>query len=532
VLGTGLLLAVAYPPFGAAALAWIALVPLGWRLAGSARAPAAAAPLRPAAAFRAGYLTGLVFFGLALSWILSLSKVAVTVGWIMYPAWAAAAAYLAIYPALAAAAASFVHARLRVPIAIAWPWCWLACDWLRSQGELGFPWLHLGYSQAKVLPVLQIASLLGVSGVGVWVALVNGLVLVAALAARGGRRKAGVVALACAISVVALPWIAFAPRIPKLVRSGPPVGLVQGNVEGRLKWSGRHEQVILSKFLVLSRDAIARGAKFIIWPETATGSYLRQNLEHRMRLQAFVDSTGVAILTGYPDYKFTGPKTYDSWNAAGVFWPNTGLGEQYAKIHLVPFGERMPFQSVVPALGKADFGQAEWTPGTDATPVPTPLGPAGVLVCFESIFTDPARAEVLRGARFLVNVTNDEWFGKTGALSQHAAMSVFRAVEHRVPVARCANTGLTFFVDPWGRIVDSGPIFEDYVAVGALPVGPVPPGRTPFTDIGDVCGPLVGFGALALVIVSFARRRALTAAEGDAILRSSSARAPKYRRPR
>jgi apolipoprotein N-acyltransferase len=474
-----------------------------------------------------------VFVGVGLHWILVLSKVAVTVAWIMYPAWFAAAAYMALYPALAALAAARLRARAGVPMAIAWPACWLAADWLRSQGELGFPWLHLGYSQAPVLPVLQIASLAGVSGVGVWVAVVNGLVLAAVIAWRArGPRAAAPRLVACAF-VIALPWLVWGfGRIPPVVRSGPYVGLVQGNVEGRLKWSGKHEQAILGKFLALTNDALGRGAKFVIWPETATGSYLKQNLEHRVRLQAYVDSAGVAVLTGYPDYRFTGPKSYLSWNAAGVFWPNLGLGPQYAKMHLVPFGERMPFQSVVPALGKADFGQAEWTAGTDPTPLPTPLGPAGVLVCFESIFTDPARQEVLRGARYLVNVTNDEWFGRTGALSQHAAMCVFRAVEHRVAVARVANTGLTFFIDPYGRELDGGPIFEDYVAVGALPVGETPLARTPFTTYGDVAGPLTAGLVLALVAWSFVRRRALTDPEGDAILRSSPVRAPSRRRPR
>ncbi len=477
-------------------------------------------------------MCGLVFFGIALHWILFLSKVAVTVGWIMYPAWAAAAAYLAFFPALAAAGAAHLRARFGLSMAIAWPWCWLAADWLRGLGEMGFPWLHLGYSQASILPVLQIAALTGVSGVGVWIAQVNGLLLAAFIGARARRVRGALVALGTAIVLIAATFAFFAPRIPAVVRSGPLVGLVQGNVEGRLKWSGRHEQAVLGKFLMLSRTAIERGARFVIWPETATGSYLRQNYEHRVRLQAFVDSTGVAILTGYPDYRFTGPTTYDSWNAAGVFWPRVGLGPQYEKMHLVPFGERMPFQAVLPFLGKADFGQAEWTPGNDATPLPTPLGPAGVLVCFESIFTDPSRAEVLRGARFLANITNDEWFGKTGALSQHAAMSVFRAVEHRVPVARCANTGLTFFVDPYGRILDAGPIFEDYVTVGALPAPETPAERTLFTRIGDVTGPAVGWSATLLIVLAFLRRGALTGAGGADILRSSSPRAHSRRRPR
>jgi len=483
-------------------LAYAALVPAGLWLA--------ARPRGKAESFRFGYAAGLVFYALGLHWILFLSKVAVTVPWIMYPAWLAAAGYLALYPALAALLASLARRRLGVPTALGWPLAWMGLEWLRAQGELGFPWFHLGYTQWNVLPVLQLATFSGVSAVGLFVALVNGLVL-AALTARAARRRFAFAA--AALIVIVLPFLIV--RLPAPTLATTPVGLIQGNVPGKIKWSGRHEDQVLGKFMVLSREAVRRGARFLVWPETSTGSYLRQNLDQRMRLQAFVDSLGVGVLAGYPDYRFTGPKTYLSWNAAGVFWPNTGLGPQYAKMHLVPFGERMPFQALVPAIGKLELGQAEWTPGTDPSPLPTPLGPAGVLVCFESIFAEPTRSEVLRGATWLVNVTNDEWFDRSGALSQHAAMAVFRAVEHRVPVARCANTGLTFFVDPWGRRTVPPGIFEDAVVVA--PLSGAAPGHTLFTRWGDTVGPacaLLTF-LLVLLVLFDARRGAPALTDGD-----------------
>lgn len=450
----------------------------------------------------------------------------------MYPAWVAAALYLALYPALAGAATVLLQRRLGVPVALGWPLCWLAGEWLRAQGELGFPWLHLGYSQWSVLPVLQIASIGGASGVGLWVAALNAAALALALVAlrRGGARSALVPGLAF-VALAAAPFVVLGPRIPPPARATTPIALVQGNIPGAIKWSGKAEEAVLGKFLLLSQEAVDRGARFLLWPETSTGSYLRQNLEARVRLQGWVDSSGVAVLAGYPDYQFLDRERYLAWNAAGVFWPRTGLGAQYAKMHLVPFGERMPFQGILPVLGRMDFGQAEWTPGTDPTPLPTPLGPAGVLICFESIFTDPARQQVLRGATWLVNLTNDEWFGRSAALEQHAAMAVFRAVEHRVPVARCANTGLTFLVDPYGRVVDRQPVFEDQVLVAPPPaaVG----GRTPFTSTGDVAGPAVALLAGGLIGLALARGRgALTEGGEEARLRSSPARSPSRRRPR
>ncbi|MEO6463509.1 MAG: apolipoprotein N-acyltransferase, partial [Candidatus Eisenbacteria bacterium] len=486
----------------------------------------------PADGFRFGYAAGFVFFLIGLVWIAFLSKVAVTVSWIMYPAWVAAAAYCALFPALAGVSTVFARRRLGLPVALGWPLFWLAAEWLRAQGEMGFPWLHVGYTQWNVQPVLQLASIGGASGVSLWLCALNACALLAVLARTRGRR-AWIAPLAAFALLLVAPFVLMGPRIPPLTRTGPPVALVQGNIPGAVKWSGKAEEAVLGKFLLLSRQAVDRGARFVIWPETSTGSYLRQNLAARVRLQGWVDSSGVAVLAGYPDYRFLDATRYLAWNAAGVFWPHTGLGPQYAKIHLVPFGERMPFQSVIPALGTLEMGQAEWTPGTDPTPLPTPLGPAGVLVCFESIFTDPARQEVLRGATWLVNVTNDEWFGRSAALRQHAAMAVFRAVEHRVPVARCANTGLTFFIDPWGRVLDPLPIFADAVAVAPLPGGGG--GGTPFTRAGDVAGPASAIvaGAILLAALVLGRRRgALTEAAPAARLRTQPTRPPNPRRPR
>ncbi len=484
-----------------------------------------------------GYATGIVFYAAALHWIALLSKVAVTVPWIMYPAWVAAAAYLALYPALAGACAAWARRRLGLPIAIGWPLFWLAADGLRALGELGFPWLHLGYSQWNVLPVLQLAALSGVSAASLWVGALNALALALLVPRLPWTRGAGApspratLALAAVLVVTAAaPFGVWGVRRPEPTPDGTRVGLVQGNVPGAVKWSGKDEDATLDKFLALSQQAVARGARFVIWPETATGAYLRQNPEQRLRLQDWVNAHEVAVLAGYPDYRFTGPRTYLSWNAAGVFWPNVGLGPQYAKMHLVPFGERMPFEHVFPWLGKIQLGQAEWTPGEDPTPLATPLGPAGVIVCFESIFADPARAEVRRGATWLVVITNDEWFGRSAALAQHASMSVFRAVENRLPLARCANTGLTFFVDPYGRVTRAPAIFTDAVAVE--PLARAPGGPTPFTRWGDTVGGAIlfaaGLVALASAIATARGRGALTEADEAGNVRESTR--PRSRR--
>jgi apolipoprotein N-acyltransferase len=287
--------------------------------------------------------------------------------------------------------------------------------------------------------------------------------------------------------------------------SGPVVALVQGNVAGEIKWSGQHQREILGTFLALSERAAAENPRptLVIWPENATGSYLRRQLDQALEVVAFASRTGIPVFSGFADYDYRPDGTPLPRNAAGMFRPDGHVGETYAKRHLVPFGERMPFQWLIPGLGKLELGQAEWMPGDRPVLFESAAGPFSCLVCFEAIFPDLARDDVRRGARWLVNVTNDEWFGNGAALYQHAAMAVFRCAENRVPMARCANTGLTTVVDAYGRVTARLPVFREDVLVTPLP-RPGPP--TPFTRWGDWPG-LVALGVAAVLVLRGVGRR-------------------------
>jgi apolipoprotein N-acyltransferase len=237
-----------------------------------------------------------------------------------------------------------------------------------------------------------------------------------------------------------------------------------------------------------------------IWPETATGSYLRKQIDQALVVAGFAARTGVPVFSGFADYSWDRDGRQRSYNSAALFSTDGSLGAVYAKRHLVPFGERMPFQRLIPWLGHLEFGQAEWTPGERTVLFPSAAGPFSCLVCFEAIFPDLARSDVRAGARWLVNITNDEWFGNSAALTQHAAMSVFRAVENRVPVARCANTGLTLVADANGRVVATLPVFEPGVLVTELPRPAAAGFPTPYTRFGDWPGllSLLALAGLAL----------------------------------
>jgi apolipoprotein N-acyltransferase len=500
---SGVLLGAAFLPAPLGFLAWFAFVPLLVVLDRRVRAGA-----RNRALFGIGYLFGLAFFLTGIHWIALLSDVAITVPWLKYPAWLAAGAYLALFSGLMALLAGWLARRSGASLALTFPLALLAVEELRGAGELGFPWFQPGYSQQAYAPLIQMASLGSVSLVTLWLAFLN------VLSWRAFAGEARLRAAAGALLMLFLPW-AWGMRVldaaPKPNGAPVTIALVQGDIAGEMKWSGKHQPEILAAFLDLSERAAAAMPKpaIIIWPETATGSYLRKQVGQTRAVSTFAARTGVPVFSGFPDVNYGPADQMTQSNAAGLFAPDGSLGPVYAKRHLVPFGERMPFQWIIPALGRLELGQAEWMPGRETVLFPSGAGPFACLVCFESIFPELARDDVRQGARWLVNITNDEWFGNSSALYQHAAMAPFRAVENHVPLARCANTGLTLISDSNGRITARLPVWKADVLVGTLAA----PGLlTLYTRVGDWPGLMSMIAVAVLALMSmFGARRALTA---------------------
>lgn len=502
---SGVLLGVAFLPAPLGFLGWFGFVPLLIALDGACRPDASGARARKRTLFGLGYLFGFVFFLIGMHWIALLSNVAITVPWLKYPAWVLAAAYLAVFPGLATLLAGWLSRSGRIALALTFPVAFLVLEEVRASGELGFPWFQPGYTQYAYAPILQLASLGSVSLVTAWLLAVN--VLAWRALSGTARLRSGVGGLL----LLLLPW-GWGQRVLDAAPQAPPgtpaprVALIQGNIAGEIKWAGTHQGQILARFIALSEEAAKRGPRpaLVIWPETATGSYLRKQLDQAIQVGRFAARTGVPVFTGFADYDYDSTGTARHYNGAGVFATDGGMGEMYGKRHLVPFGERMPFQRWIPGLGKLELGQAEWTPGPRLVLFRVPqLPPFACLICFESIFPDLAREDVRSGAGWLVNITNDEWFGNSAALHQHAAMASFRAAENHVPLVRCANTGLTVMIDANGRVVERLPVFEPAVLVTMLP----PVGRPTFyTRVGDWPGAIAALLVVALAVAAVRRR--------------------------
>jgi apolipoprotein N-acyltransferase len=220
----------------------------------------------------------------------------------------------------------------------------------------------------------------------------------------------------------------------------------------------------------------------IIWPETATPFFFQDAKKYQPLILDIPKKIHTFLLFGTPSYTIHQGKV-NHHNSAYLVSPSGELIGKYDKIHLVPFGEYVPMQDLLFFIGSLGEGIGDFKPGKEIFNFALPQGKFGVLICFEIIFPDLCRKFVKRGANFLVTITNDAWFGRTSAPYQHFSMAAFRAVENRVFVARAANTGITGFIDPTGKILKEGRIFTEEAMSGTVRLSSQ---KTFYTLYGDV----------------------------------------------
>ena len=235
----------------------------------------------------------------------------------------------------------------------------------------------------------------------------------------------------------------------------------------------------------MSLEAADRKPDLIIWPETAAPSYLLLEPDDLSRVAGVARTAGAPILAGCPHLVpvDAAEGAGRPLNSALLIDADGAVAALYSKMKLVPFGEAIPFETVIPFLREVDFGEADFWPGSERVVFETPKGSFAVLICYESTFPRLARRFAADGAELLVNITNDVWYGETSMPFQHASMAVMRAVENRRSLARSANSGVSMLVDPHGRVLARTGIFEEGFLVENLPVAT---GTTFYTRHGDV----------------------------------------------
>jgi apolipoprotein N-acyltransferase len=489
-LTAGVLLALSFPRYGSPAFAWIALVPLLVVISGWQARPGALPGLPARPAFGYGLAAGLVYFIGTIYWT---GTVVATFGGLATPIAVVAmlllALYMALYPALTALITSRMVARMGVAGLLVAPAAWVGTEFLRGVLFGGFPWVPLGNSQVTMLPVAQLASLLGVYGLSALVALINVLVA-CALLTTGRRRLTAIVAGVVILAVVA-GWGTWRIGDGALLRAGTPVrvGLVQGNIAQEDKWNPSEARRIFTTYIAMTRDAARRGAQFILWPESSTPFMFEEHVEGGETIRALAREVGAPVLFGSDQIERQPvPRMF---NSAFLVAPDGTTSGVYRKIHLVPFGEYIPGKALISFVSPLVQSLAEFAPGTSMVLLPVNGHLASTAICYEVVYPSLVREAVLQGSELLTTITNDAWYGQSSAPYQHFAMASMRAIEQGRYLARAANTGISGIVDPYGRVVEQSALFEQVGLVGEARFLTV---RTLYSRIGD----LVAYLALAV----------------------------------
>jgi apolipoprotein N-acyltransferase len=460
----GIIYACVFPPLRIWPLVFIAWIPLWTVLASDAASPQNNIGWRRP--FFQGWLMGATGFVLILHWLLAISNEEVNIPGIMIPGLLLLGLYIGLFYGLAALASSKLSRATGWPIALIAPLITLGFEYLRSLGPLGFPWAAPGYGLAKATMLIQGAACYGFWGLCLFILLVNAMLLMFLRGRRCGGLVAAVLLIATAVSGQVELNRHEAGTIPA-DRDSLQVMVAQPDIRREIKWKREKKAEVVDLVFAHADSSLAARAAasgheiapvpldLFIWPETVLPLRLLSDKSAYARVRSLANRINSSILIGTQEGYWVGEGPDPQWhahNSALLIHSDGSRSPLYRKSRLVPFSERMPLQEILPWLTDIDFGQSNFFPGEKLELLRTDKANIGCLICFESAFPELAGRYVREGADLLVLITNDFWFGSSAGPKQHAEMSILRAVENRISLVRCANTGVSFFVDPWGRV--------------------------------------------------------------------------------
>ncbi len=500
---SGLLLSGAFPKIGLDWLAWFALVPL----------LVAIANLSVKQSFRIGFITGLVHYLSLLYWVVPVMR---TYGYL--PLYLSVvilllfAAVLAFFPAVfSMTLAAIGITPLRCLITM--PLLWVALEYIRTFIFTGFPWALLGHSQYLRHHLIQIAELFGAYGVSFLIVLGNTAVflVITYISRKTWHSRPVSKPLVIGASVIfaagfLLTWIYGTWRIKAtdhLIAAAPTarVAVIQGNIDQSLKWDPVFQDATIKTYHRLSLAAKSENPDLIVWPESATPFFLFYDKRPTENVLAGIQQADIDYLVGSPSFMRQDERVA-YYNSAYLISPGTKNISKYDKAHLVPYGEYVPFKRWLPFLGKVVAQVGDFRPGSPGKTLPWKEKALGVQICYEIIFPGLSRAMAKNGAVLLINITNDAWFGTTSGPYQHFSMTIFRAVENRRALARAANTGISGFIDPVGRILASTPLLAETAVTQTLPLIHK---KTVYTRFGDLMALACLAGTMFVILFEFGK---------------------------
>ncbi|MBF0292936.1 MAG: apolipoprotein N-acyltransferase, partial [Nitrospinae bacterium] len=491
---SGAALALAFPDYHLWPLAWVGLVPLLLALRG--KSPASGALL--------GFIAGAVFFETTIWWIINtVTEYGHAPFWIAALVQALFLCVISSYIAFFGFAVTWIARRSSEDLALASaPPLWVAIEFARgNMGHIAFPWSRLADSQYLVTPIIQIADIVGEEGISFLIVLASASAVKVALYFMNRRSAKAAFPAAWAVVSAALIVTAIGYGYFRLGEKNPSakpvrVALIQGNIDQARKWDKSYIRPQLEIYMRRTVQAANEGIKTIIWPETAAPFFFGQDPTGDAMIKELSRETGATIIFGSPAYIERDGKII-AYNRSWVVRPD-GFTQSYDKVHLVPFGEYVPFGNVLSFVHRVVTAIGEMEPGSAVTTLDAGEFKAGVQICYEVIFPRYSREIGVIGGTALVNITNDSWYGDSPASRQSLAMGVFRAVENRIPMLRAAQSGVSAIVNDKGQIVSETPLFVETTLAGEF--APKTGAPTVYARMGDLFSWLCILSASAIAV--------------------------------
>ncbi|MBT3215995.1 MAG: apolipoprotein N-acyltransferase [Candidatus Marinimicrobia bacterium] len=397
----------------------------------------------PKIAAKWGYVASVIANVISLYWI-GLNTGAPF--WVSMLSMIGAVFYLGIFWAAFAALVSMIHHRTGKGLMAA-PFLWVAMEFLRTFGPLGYPWINLAITQSRYLPVIQILEITGTYGVAFWIVLVNAALYGYVVS---NHKK---VSPFLPIIIFILPWLFGGMRLllwEQYEGKNISIAMVQPNVNPVDKWDHSKRSGLFALMDSLHVEAMELKPDLILWPESALPTYLRTNSVTRKPIMNRIKISGIPLLAGTPD-KQTNEFGVTQYLNSTIFLKPNGSQSMYTKMKLVPFGEYVPLSSLFSFLDNLNIGVGNFEHGGTYTVFEMDSIKFSNMICYDSSFPSVAREFVSRGAQMLTIQTNDGWWRHTSGAYQHFELARLRAVENRVPVVRCANTGISGHFLPTGK---------------------------------------------------------------------------------
>ncbi len=435
--------------------------------------------------FKAGFIWGLAYYLTTIFWL------AMNIG--TTPIIGVISMFAAVfYCALNVAGFSLIVGYLKSHYSQRWfwllPFVWTAVEYIRNMDVLtGGPWTALANTQLDFLTLVQNAEITGIYGITFWIILLNVSIYNWIDRPYSGHAFA-------VISIFLLPWITgiiLTPTPQADIGKKMDITLIQPNIHLSQKWKPGAVRENIELLITLSKPAIDNGVDIVIWPESATSSFILQGDQYYLKwIQSELDDS--KLLSGIPYY--TREKENKKFFNSVVVISEDSVSKIYHKLTLVPMAEHIPLSGVFPSLKELNLGQANFTHGDEFRMFNIQNTTFAAMICFESTFPALSAEFVRLGAQVLVYVVNDGWYETPPEPQQHAKQAVYRAIENRRPVLRCTNTGISMVVNPSGNIVKQLPLNQ----AGVINASIMPSnGITFYTKYGDI------FAQISTVISMF-----------------------------